>query len=276
MAVNIRSDARVTGFTKLDDADARVSNGHYTYFSFDDGDELPKSKSPEDVENVSVVFAFNLVPIADPNSDGVREIRTVGTNLVPSQDGETPARSGLYLTPKPEATSTGLRKNTNYARFLDELVDAGFPEDSIPSDSRADFLDGAILHVEQEPIKDTDGNVLKTIGNDGREYDKTRTCVTRIVAGSGDNAVDPDLENALREIILERLKKVEEPVKAARVIDLIFEDIGEAEKSGKIKDARTARKFASSESFLKNPQNPWSYDAETTDVSVDESSTTPF
>ncbi len=63
--------------------------------------------------------------------------------FAPSEDGEHPAEEGKYLIALGDRQS--LSKNSNMAFFLQNLVNAGFPESKIGND--ASVFDGMVMHV---------------------------------------------------------------------------------------------------------------------------------
>lgn len=86
--------------------------------------------------------------------------------FVPSKDDKTPAEDNMGPFLLQVGDKAGLNNNTNAAKFIISLVNAGFPEDKLEKGDIS-VLEGLKFHLKREAVKRT--GLVRTGKNAGRE-----------------------------------------------------------------------------------------------------------
>jgi hypothetical protein len=170
--------ARPSSFKKsggfLNNVDGVISSYEFTT-------EIPggKKKAPVKGKEPFNSLFFRL----DVRLDGADE--DISTNLwVGSADDFEISEDGLTLTPLEETTS--LRGGTAFAKFIDSLVQAGFPESNL-SDSEINFesIVNTRVYFVQRIDEDATKRLGKRKGQDGKEYNRTELVVEKVLSLPG-------------------------------------------------------------------------------------------
>lgn len=151
MGLSLRPSTFVEGGGLIDDVDVKVTAAKFLMFDY---------QGKADVE----VPALGLT-IVDPDGKEHDQFFSAGdAKFFMPGDGDTPAREGDELVATGDKAA--LNTNTNLAKFLESLVNAGWPEDKL-DDFKASSLVGLEFHIKREAAKRT--GLIRTGKNAGRE-----------------------------------------------------------------------------------------------------------
>ena len=169
--------------------------------------ELPGGGSAKKNSDFTSLF-FKLSAMVDGSDEPVT------TNLfVGSADDFSIDDDGKTLTPVDD--NGGLRANTNFSLFINDLVKAGFPESNLPEDAiNFEAIIGTRVRFVQVIDEAAKKKGLKQKAKNGKEYDRTRPSVEQVYAlpkGGGAKAAagksDADLEKMAAQSLVALLKK---------------------------------------------------------------------
>ena len=257
MAASARPSAfKQAGGGFLNGVDGVIVNNEFTT-------ELPGGGSPKKGSDFTSLFNRLTVKV-----DGQDEEQTTHLFVGSADDFEI-EDDGATITPVEE--SGGLRANTNFSLFINDLVAAGFPESSLPEDqinfaaingTRCRFVQVIDEQMKKKGKKRTDKN--------GKEWDYTRLSVEKVYAlpkgggaakSSGSNS--GDAEKLAVQSLVALLKKA--PGKALFKKKLPVAIINQV---GAKHPLRTEVKdLVTSDEFLAD-RDEWSYDAETQEITL--------
>lgn len=160
--LSLRPSTFVEGGGLLDDVDVTVKQSVFAFYDYN-GTVSPPSPS----------LGLTLV---DPDGKEHDQFFSAGDAkyFSPSADDKNPSDIGKYLVAVGDKTA--VNNNTNLAKFIASLVNAGFPEDKLESGDIS-ILEGLEFHLKREAVKRT--GLVRTGKNAGRE--QTVITVAKII-----------------------------------------------------------------------------------------------
>ena len=185
----------------------------------------------------------------------------------------------------------GLRQGTPFSKFMDSLLDKGFPEENLPEDSinYEAIIGTRVTFIQEKDVEATARAGKRKDQKTGKEYDRTNTVVSAVLAlpsegkagkaGKGAKAntkgkkadvADDDEEDdeALMQLAVETLLAVVADADGSLVKGKLSVKI--PQKMGLKHPHREAiRKLVSTDEFLKSEQG-WSYDAKKGVITVED------
>jgi hypothetical protein len=93
--------------------------------------------------------------------DEIDQLYSAGAlnRFAPSEDNETPltevGNEGRYVVAAEGSTATALSRSSNFIFFIQELANAGFPEDRMGDDITC--LEGTVMHIIRKPAPKREG-----------------------------------------------------------------------------------------------------------------------
>lgn len=206
--------------------------------------------------------------------------------FVGSADDFTISKDGKTLTPVDD--DNGLRVNSPFSKFVNSLVEKGFPESSLPEDAiNFETIIGTRVRFVQVDDVDAAGNVKKRKvlkGKfKGREFPQTHTEIGAVYelpgkAGKGvkaapkgkGKAVEPEVDedDAVATLATESLLALLKKAKGNSILKKklpvqIINQVG-----AKHPDREAVRKLVTSDEFLEAGEK-WSYDSESQEITLD-------
>jgi hypothetical protein len=184
---------------------------------------------------------------------------------------------GYTLEPLQE--DGGLRQGTPFSKFLDSLLDKGFPEDALPEDSinYQAIIGTRVTFIQVKDMEATDRAGQRVDKKTGKKYDRTNTQIGAVLAlpsaggkagskgakadtkGKKAAAAAEEDDEDLTQLAVETLLAVIEDADGAITKNKLTVKI--PQKLGlKHPHQQDVRKLATSDEFLKSEQG-WTYDA---------------
>lgn len=216
--------------------------------------------------------------------DGVDD-PAVTTLFVGSADDFEIENDGKTLTPVDE--TSGLRQNSDFYKFINSLVEAGFPESSLPEDEiNFEAILGSRVRLVQQVDEEATARLGKKKSKDGKkEYSRTWLKVASVAAlpGKGGKATgkadskgkskgkaaeaddeEDEVTTLATESLLALLKKAPKNTILKKKLPVqIMNQVG-----AKHPQREAVRKMVTSDDFL-SAGDGWSYDDESQEITLD-------
>lgn len=148
MGISFKPSETVTGGL-LQDVDVRINKARYTVFDYNGKAEKPAltvaiAMEPVDggEEFVQYYSAGSLERFAPSETSDGSPLSSVGDE-------------GCFVVPSEGSTATQLSRSSNFIFFIQELVNASFPEDRIGDD--ISVLEGTVMHVIRKAAPKREG-----------------------------------------------------------------------------------------------------------------------
>lgn len=147
MGISFKPSETVTGGL-VQDIDVRITKARYVVTDYN-------GKAPQ----ASLAAQFIMEPV--DGGDEIDQLYSAGAlnRFAPSNDNETPltqvGEEGIYVVAAEGSTATALSRSSNFIFFIQELANAGYPEDRMGDDISA--LEGTVMHIIRKPAPKREG-----------------------------------------------------------------------------------------------------------------------